>query len=413
MKRRPRKLFLILIGLIPAAVLPLPGQFHPGQYTDEAPFRTWNSFPYAGAAAAGRGHTVFAWATDASSTSANPALLLTLPKATVALGGSFQWATAMRYGPVNSGLLIASSPIGGSSFTGDHAVVSLRAGRFAFAAGVFLSEIYDRPGAEVYDNENQARLYTIRFTQTGLLRTFHLAAAFQLSPRLGLGAGVNAAAGRLTMELMEDLRFLGFNFTSAKSSSLKGLSINGGIFWDISPSLRAALTFRSPFTLEAGTETVDRYAAPEAGTEIIIRGESADSFKRPLAVGAGFSIRHSDRFRTALDVAWTRWSSYEAVWLGDAPVRDFRDTVRVSAGGEFLSTIRIFRKKVKAPFRFSLIYDPQPPARPRSAYWGIAAGAGLAIDGFRIDLGGLIGTAQDAGDRLTSARISLSCGYAF
>ena len=413
MKRRLRKLLIILIGLIPAAALPLPGQFDPGQYTDEAPFRTWNSFPYAGAAAAGRGQTVFAWTTDASSTAANPALLLTLPKATVSLGGSFQWATAMRFGPVNSGLLRASSPIGGSSFTGDHAVVSLRAGRFAFAAGVFLSELYDRPGAEVYDDDSQNRLFTIRFTQTGLQRTFHLAAAFQLSPRLGLGAGVNAATGRLTMELMEDIRFLGFNFTTTKSSSLKGFSINGGVFWDVSPAVRAALTFRSPFTLEAGTETIDRYAAPEIGTEIIIRGESADSFKRPLAVGAGLSIRHSDRFRTALDVAWTRWSSYEAVWLGDAPVRDFRDTVRVSAGGEFLSTIRIFRKIVEAPFRFGLIYDPQPPARPRSAYWGIAAGAGLAIDGFRIDLGGLIGTAQDAGDRLTSARISLSCGYAF
>ena len=413
MKRPLSGKWLVILVVIFAAGLPLRAQFDPGQYTDEAPFRTWNSFPYSGAAALGRGQTAFAWGTDATVSPANPALLVTLPKWTFSLGGSFQHATAMKFGPVNSGVLTTDLPVGGNVFSGDHAALSFHSGRFAVSAAVFLSEFYDRPAAEVYEDYAQTRLYTIRFEQTGFLRTFHLAAALRLSSRLGIGLGVNADSGRFETEFLEDINAWGYKITSTKSASLRGFSVNGGAYWEISPSIRAALTFRTPSTLEAETATVDRYEAALLGTDISIRGESDDSFKRPLVVGAGLTVKHNDRLRTAVDISWFQWSSYRAAWLGESPTRDFRDTVRVSAGGEYRSEFRMFGEKAAAPIRFGVVYDPQPTTHPRSAYLSIAFGAGLEIGRFRIDLGALTGSARDSENRLTAVKVSLSCGYVF
>ncbi|MCX6565863.1 MAG: hypothetical protein NTW38_05490 [Candidatus Aminicenantes bacterium] len=404
---------LIGLALIFVAGLPVRAQFDPGQYTDEAPFRTWNSFPYVGAAALGRGQTAFAWGTDATVSPANPALLVTLPKWTFTLGGSFQYATAMKFGPVNSGVLTTDLPVGGNLFSGDHAALSFHSGRFAVAAAVFNSEYYDRPATEAYEDYAQIRLYTIRFEQAGFLRTFHLAASLRLSSRLGIGLGLNVDSGRLKTEFLEDENAWGYKFTSTKSVTLRGFSVNGGAYLEIFPSIRAALTFRTPSALEAKTATVDRYEAPLLGTDISIRGESADSFERPLVVGAGLTVKHNERLRTAVDISWLRWSSYQAVWLGESQTRAFRDVVRVSAGGEYEAEFRLFGRKAASPFRFGFVYDPQPTTNPRSAYLSVAFGIGLEIGPFRLDLGALTGSAADSGNRLTALRVSLSCGYVF
>jgi hypothetical protein len=399
--------------MIFAGGLPLRAQFDPGQYTDEAPFRTWNAFPYAGAAALGRGQTVFAWGTDATVSPANPSLLLTLPKWTFSLGGSFQHATAMKYGPVNSGVLTTDRPLGRNIFSGDHAAVSFHSGRFAVAVAVFYSESYDRPAAEAYEDYAQIRLYTIRYEQTGLLRTFHLAASLRLSSRLGIGLGLNADSGRFETEFLEDENAWGYKFTSTKSVSLHGFFVNGGAYLDFSPSIRAAVTFRTPSTLKAETGTVDRFESPLTETDISIRGESDDSFERPLVVGAGLTVKHNEQIRTAIDISWLRWSSYQAVWLGESQTRDFRDAVRVSAGGEYRYEFRLFGRSAASPFRFGIVYDPQPTTNPRSAYLSVAFGVGLEISRFRLDLGTLSGFASDSGNRLTALRVSLSCGYVF
>jgi len=415
MKRPFSGIFWIVLVLVFAAGFPLRAQFDPGQYTDEAPFRTWNSFPYADAAALGRGQTAFAWGTDASLSSANPALLLTLPKWTLALGGSFQRATAMKFGPVNSGVLTTIEPVGGGAFSGDHAAFSFHSGRFAAVAAVFLTEVYNRPSAEAYEFEDDGttRLYTIRFEQSGLLRTFHLAASIRLSSRFGVGLGFNADTGGFDSEFLEDLTLWGYKITGAKSASLRGFFLNGGTFWDVSPSVRAALTFRTPSTLKSETETVDRYEAPLTGTDISIRGESDDSFKRPLAVGAGLTVKHNDRFRTAVDISWFHWSAYRAVWLGTSQPREFHDVLRVSAGGEYISEFRMFGRRARSPFRLGFVYDPQPTTNPRSAYLCVTFGTGLEIGRFRVDLGALFGKTTVSENRLTAARVSLSCGYMF
>ncbi|MBM3311440.1 MAG: hypothetical protein FJY80_08030, partial [Candidatus Aminicenantes bacterium] len=96
-----------------AACLPLPAaaQLILGQYEEEAPLRTWNTFPFVPAAALGRGETVLAAAGEPASVLANPALLFSLPRFGLSLGGSLQTASLMKYGPVNTGIFLTDGPM--------------------------------------------------------------------------------------------------------------------------------------------------------------------------------------------------------------------------------------------------------------------------------------------------------------
>lgn len=402
---------VLFLSLLLAAALPLAAQYVPGQYEDEAPFRTWNSFPYIGASALGRGQTSFAWGTDATVSPSNPALLVTLPKWTMTLGGSLHNATALRYGPVNSGPVSSDEPLGHTLISWDHAAASFHSGRWAFSAAVFLSETFDRPIAEISESY-YSWTYVFRYSQSGILRTYHLAASFRLLTGLAVGLGLNIDSGRLEIEMFEDI-YGSYQITGTKKADLTGLYLNGGLFWDISPAVRAALTFRTPSTLEAETETVDRFTHPAAGTDISIDGASQDSFRRPLAVGGGISAQFGPRFRTLAEVSWFRWSDYRAVWIGEEQDRGFRDVVRISAGGEYVTDFRLLGKNGKAPVRLGIVYDPQPASVPKSAYLGLTLGTGLEIGSFRLNLGALISVESGSGDRLRGNRISLDAGYLF
>jgi len=403
---------LLFPAFLLAAALPSPAQYVPGQYTAEAPFRSWNSFPYIGAAALGRGQTIFAWGTDATVSAANPSLLLTLPKWTLSLGGSYLYATTAKYGPVGSGVLGTSGPIGRGFLGLDHAAVSLRAGRFAFSAAIFLSESYARPIAEASEYSGSTLLYLVRYEQGGRLWTSHFGTAVRLSERFGVGLGLNVETGQINEDFLEDIPIAGYTIIGSKSLDLSGLSLNGGVFWEPSASMRVALTFQTPSKLTASTRTLDRYQA--AGrTDISIRGEAEDVFHRPLVLGAGLSWRIAERLRTALDVSYIRWSDYRATWIGENQVRDFRDVLRVGAGAEYVSDFRLFGTRASAPLRIGIGYDPQPPKDPRSAYLVFTFGTGLAAGGFRIDLGTSLGFESGSGDTLNARRISLACGYVF
>jgi len=409
MKRTISGNFAAGLFLLFASAASLFAQYTPGQYTEDAPLGTWNVFPYLGASALGRGQTAFAWGTDASVSTANPALLPTLSdKWSLALGGSFRYATAMRYGPVNSGVLGTSEAVGQKLASGDSAALSFQSGRLALAASVFLSESYARPSLEASSPD----YYDIQFSQSGNLRVYHLAAAVRLSSSFSLGLGLNVESGRWNSDYVESILAAGYTITSSKSADLRNLYFNGGLAWDLSSTVRAALTFRTPSKLEARTETVDRYQT-WTGTDISIRGNSDDSFDRPLVIGAGVTVRNGPRLRSAMDVSWFHWSPCEAVWLGEMEARNFRDTVRICLGGEYLSEAVLLKKKRTVPIRFGAIYDPQPQASPGSAYFAFTLGLGLEIGRLRLDLGAMMGFESGSGDNLASRRITLGASYGF
>src|SRR4030042_4458826 len=96
-----RALLALRYSLLAVVLLTLPiaspAQLVIGQYEDEAPLRTWNSFGLATAASIGRGETMLAAADDCSAALAQPALLDTLPRLTLSLNGSYSRSTLFRF----------------------------------------------------------------------------------------------------------------------------------------------------------------------------------------------------------------------------------------------------------------------------------------------------------------------------
>ena len=79
---------LLVLAILIALPVASPAQLVIGQYEDEAPLRTWNSFGLALASSLGRGETMFALADDCSAALSNPALLADLPRLTLSFNGS-------------------------------------------------------------------------------------------------------------------------------------------------------------------------------------------------------------------------------------------------------------------------------------------------------------------------------------
>src|SRR4030042_1490867 len=132
-----RTLFLRRWLLGPAILLAVPSaspaQLVIGQYEDEAPLRTWNTFGLATASSIGRGETMLALADDCSAALSNPALLAGLPKFTLSLNGSYSRSTLFRYSIVNTGVLVSEGNLGIGLFALDFGGLSYRISDWTFA----------------------------------------------------------------------------------------------------------------------------------------------------------------------------------------------------------------------------------------------------------------------------------------
>ena len=96
-KRGPRFLLLVFApALALLTSLPASAQLVVGQYEDEAPLRTWNTFGIPSAPSVGLGGTQFARAFDSSVALVNPALLMSLPRYSVTLTGAWTWASMFK-----------------------------------------------------------------------------------------------------------------------------------------------------------------------------------------------------------------------------------------------------------------------------------------------------------------------------
>jgi len=402
---------VLFAAVLPLLSLPGAAQLVLGQYEDEAPFRSWNSFPFVSAGALGRGETGFAAAGEAAAAFANPAVLPTLPPFTLTLGGSVQAASFSKYGPVNTGIFHTAEPVWLGFSALDFGGLTVRSGRWAFALSVSLAEIYDRPPAEYVYKPRELVLYRIRFDQTGLLRLIGFSAGYRLGPSLSLGLGLNLAAGRMDRSLGESWTSSRISINDGKSHRYSGAFVNGGLLWDPGPALRLAAVFRTPYAKRARSEGRVEYQSPDLPGGIVIAGSARDDLRQPWLVGCGVEAKPWGEVKFFGDMVYAHWPSYEMSWFGDPQRRDFRGSLKIGLGIEFSFRPRIFSAPSEIPFRAGLIRDPQPMKTPASAYSGATAGFGLRWRGFVLDLGVLFARESGSGDGLGGSRVALSLGY--
>ncbi len=403
-----RTVFFLLFASL-ALVLPLRAQLVPGQYEDEAPLGTWNLFGPFSAQALGRGTWGFAQQGDVSAALANPALLTSLPKYAVTATGSYAWASLFRYSLVNTGVVVSRGNLAAGRFGLDEGAVSVRWGRFALAASAGLAEDYGRPGVFVGDESNG-----LRVTQAGLLREFGLGAGAEIGGGLAVGVGVRFVDGRLDREVVEtsDAAEGSITITDEKHEEFRGLYVTGGLSWQASSHVSAALVVRAPYSRKAEASSLLRYQAPAAGTDIRTDATAENTYRQPWVAGAGVCARLSPTLSLVADAAWFGWSRYAVTYFDEPLARRFKDTVKAGVGLTKVLAGRLFGSPAAFPLSLGLSFDPQPMRDPRSSYLGFSAGTGLRVGSFSVDAAVFYGRESGSGNSLRTARAALTLTWA-
>ena len=384
-----------------------------GQYEDEAPLGTWNILGAPSAPSAGLGGAQFAHAWDGTVSLANPALLVALPRFSVSLSASYASSSMFKYSLVNTGVVSSQGNLASGVLGLDHASFACRAGKWAAAVAVAVTESYGRPAIVVGSLGGSG--YQLTLDQTGCLRVFHAGIARRLPAGLSIGAGVNLATGTLVRKVVDQTADLlrTVTITDDKRESWRGLFFNAGLAWEATERLTGALVLRAPYVKKAVARRVLRYEVPSKGTDILIEAEATNAYRQPWVVGTGWAYRVAKSWSVAADLTWFGWSRYEVTYFDEPLARSFRNVVKAGAGVEYLAPAEMYRKAARIPFRVGISYDPQPMVEPRSSYLALTFGTGLRWQSLAIDVSGSIGRESGSGDSLKSGKVVLSARYVF
>lgn len=394
-----------------AAALPARAQLVLGQYEDEAPLATWNVFGAVSAPALGLGGVRIGRAFDASVSTTNPALLLSLPRSSVSLTGSYGFASLFRYSLVNTGVLSTTSNLAVGSLALETASVAYRFGGWAVAVTADILEDFARPVARSSYVSGGTEVYAIGAEQSGILRVWNAAAARRLSRRLSLGVGVNLISGRLDRTVSEAWPLDGITITDDKSERFRGFYVNAGLSAEVSPSVSVSLAVRTPYRRRADGASLVRYEA--SGSDIRIEAEARNEYRQPWVAGAGLDWRWSGTWRLAADLAYFGWSRYRVVYFDEPVARNFRDVATASIGIERGLKGRLRGRAARYAIRLGIAYDQQPMDSVHSSYVSLTLGAGVSQGHFAVDLGGSIGRESGSGNGLRAGRVALGLRYAF
>lgn len=375
-----------------------------GQYEDEAPLRTWNTFSFLTAPSLAMGETQFATASDCAISLSNPALLTDLPRITFTINFSIETASLFKFAAINTGPFTSDGNSTLSVFSADFAGASIQIKNWTVAFSISLLESYHRPSVDES---------FLEFNQRGNLKNINLSLARKVFSNLSVGIGLNYVFGTLEKEMTEEQVVSNITITDRKYHEFNGYYLNGGFALDISKNFRVAAVFRTPFVKKADSESQYRFLS--LITDIRIEASEPSEYKQPLVAGLGMTYRFSQRLRASSDITFYKWSEYgdDIIYFGQEDVleRDFKDIFKIGAGIEYMSTRRLFGTDMNVPFRAGLSFDPQPMVEPSSSYLYFCFGTGLHWGKFLIDAGMLIGKERGSGDSLSANKFSISLTY--
>ena len=399
-------LFVFVLSSIPAKA-----QLIIGQYEDEAPFRTWNTFGIQSASAVGMGEAQFALVADSSASVINPARLTALPKFSCSLNGSFTLASFDKYAIVNTGVLISDGNSRMGLYGFDFAGTTFTYKEWAVGISIGFLENYDRPSQNPdYEYEGEL-LYLLEFAQSGFLRNYNISLARKIGQWFSFGIGVNYVAGSMEKTVVENSYYNGVTISDRKKHDFTGFYVNGGLTADVNEKLTIAAVFRTPYTKKADSESMLRYDSPQGNTDIRHEAAAKNGYKQPLVLGVGVDYRFSPQLRVASDVSYFNWSSYSVTYFGEEIKREFKDIVKVSGGIEYVGSFRLFHQDFQVPLRVGLSYDPQPVKEPSSHYFYYTFGVGVHWQGLHLDAGAMFGNEKGSGSDLYGRKLLITLNY--
>jgi hypothetical protein len=382
-----------------------------GQYEDEAPFRTWNTFGITTAASLAMGETQFTSGYDCAVSLTNPSLLTRLPEVNFTVNSSFNTASFYSYSIVNTGPLSTSNNPSLSLIAFDFAGASIRLKDWTVALSIGLIESYNRPQAEYEYPPAGTVLYSLGVDQEGDLKNINFSVARKLSGGLSAGIGFNYVYGLLKKDISENWITEPRSITDNKSHKFKGFYFNGGLLLELADKIELAAIFRTPYVKKSESENFLRYLAPMGDTDITLEASSRDEYKQPFVAGIGVSYKFSSEFRAASDLTFFNWSKYRVNYFEEELERDLKNIVKIGIGVEYMSAGRMFGQEIKMPLRAGFSYDPQPMKNPNSSYFYLSLGTGIHWGKFLLDGGVLLGWERGSGNSLSARKVALSLSF--
>ncbi len=407
-KNKLTVLCAMILGLLMEAPQFIRAQMDMGQYEDEAPIQTWNTYGIQTAASLGRGGAGFTLAVDSSSSLLNPALLIQLPQLSICLSGAYNAASLYRYSIYNTGVFTSVQNQTLGIFSGDYIGLSGRIGDWALSLSVSNQESFNRPdtnGNYTYGNQ---LYYTLSFEQNGILVNFNLSGAKKISDSLSIGLGLNYVRGNFEKHIVEQWFFSDKTISDSKTLQLKGFYLNGGIVWSPSKTMSLAAVFRTPYKRKADGDSLYRFEFPAANTDIQITGGGESAFLQPMVIGLGMNFEVFREVLFAADVSYFNWARYEVELFDEILPRDFRNIIKANVGFELFSRYSLFNLNMVSPLRFGFIYDPQPMRTPNSFYYGLTLGTGFKYRNVVADFAYFLGKESGSGHNLAIKKILIT-----
>jgi hypothetical protein len=405
--------FFLFLVICLSVFLPTkaPAQLVRGQYEDEAPFRTWNTFGLLSGVSLSMGGAHYAYSFDLSTALTNPSQLSQLPRFTAVINGSLNKATFSKYSLINTGPASIDKNTSLILYCLDFGGVSLNLDGWGVSLNTSILENYNRPTAFYRYKDRGSVLYELDFEQTGVLRNINLSVSKNLGNQISMGLGFNFVTGNLKKKLVEEYYRGNIIMTDDKSHHWHNFYLNGGITIHLNPKFQAAAVFRTPYQRKCSSESLLRYQAVSSGTDIKIESREESTFSQPLILGAGFNYWFSDQFRVAADATFFNWSQYKVTLFGEQRPRDFKNIVNFGTGIEYNSWAKLFGLEFKIPLWLGFFYDPQPMKNPHSSYCSLTFGTGLVLDHFFLNAGASLGYEKGSGDQLRGRRVVITFGY--
>lgn len=254
-----------------------------------------------------------------------------------------------------------------------------------------------------YDNDSVARYVATKSKLEAW--NFGTSLAYEVLPCMSLGAGVDALWGKAALQANIGANGFGGSVDGYQHNAAEGwaFGFHAGILWQVMPSTRLGLSYRSKINLHA--EGDSEIVTTPAGAAVQVFSVRRVQTQVALPESLIFSLYHefAEQFALTGDVHWTNWSRTDVLGLRfSPPVASgpgnqgidtntdllFKDTIRVALGLIY-NYDHHWSFRIGGAFDESPVRDEHRIARlPDEDRWWLGLGAAYTLNPqWRFDVG--------------------------